>query len=298
MFATIISYCTNDYRFIGRCIEEASRFSSQILVSVCDHFFDGSPENRFLLQQTYAAHPHCQFIEFAYLPDRLYSPYHPLLPDDADWAIFWAATTRYVGWHYLRSDIERVLFLDSDEIVEGENFLHNLQTGQLGICDAERLASYLYLIEPTIRSTKAVNLPLLVRKKTLEPLTLLNGLERIGAYQMHPGPKRECVLGFDRLPLVHHYSWVRTQEECLHKARTWGHRGDCDWRLRIENAFAGDPGCLVDDRIEIERIDPPYFDPLAVNRPLTVCKEVSKECANVIRVNDKELFRKGLDLIG
>ena len=85
LIGTIISYCTNDYRFIHRCILEASKFSEQVIVVVCDHFFDGSMENRFLLEKTYEAHPNCQFIEFSYLPDRLYSRYHKLSSDDDDW---------------------------------------------------------------------------------------------------------------------------------------------------------------------------------------------------------------------
>ena len=50
---TIINYCTNDYRFIGHCIHEAKQFSEQIIVPVCDHFLDGTPENRELLDRTY-----------------------------------------------------------------------------------------------------------------------------------------------------------------------------------------------------------------------------------------------------
>src|SRR5689334_7244771 len=101
MIATVISYCTNDFRFIDRCIAEARKFSQEIIVPVCDHFFDGTPENRLLLEHTYAKNPDCRFIEFTYLPDRLYSRYHSMGPQDEDWAIFWASTARYVGYHYL-----------------------------------------------------------------------------------------------------------------------------------------------------------------------------------------------------
>lgn len=43
--ATVINYCTNDYKFIGYCIAEAGAFSAQVIVPVCDHFLDGTPEN-------------------------------------------------------------------------------------------------------------------------------------------------------------------------------------------------------------------------------------------------------------
>lgn len=273
---TIISYCTNDFRFIGKCIEEASKFSKSIVIPVCDHFFDGTPENRQLLEHTYTSYPHCQFIEFSYLPDRLYSPYHKLDPEDKDWAIYWAATTRYIGLQYI--DAEYVLFLDSDEIVEGDKFASWLD--QREKYDAFRLAAYLYAIRPTLRATKVVNLPLFVKKSTLAPLTLLNPLERIGAYLNHPGPKREGVL-FEGKPMVHHYSWVRTREECIQKTKTWGHRNDEDWTKVIEEAFSGKTKDLFRSSLDFEEIEKPYFDPFPTK--------------NVIKIDDRDLFRKEIE---
>ena len=69
---TVISYCSNDFRFIDKCIEEAKLFSQKIVIAVCDHFFDGTEERRDLLEHTYARHPDCHFIEFSYLSDRLF----------------------------------------------------------------------------------------------------------------------------------------------------------------------------------------------------------------------------------
>ena len=100
----------------------------------------------FYFEHTYARHPDCQFIEFAYLPDRLYSPYHPLSPGDKNWAIFWAATTRYVGLHYAKS--EHLLFLDSDEIAEGEKVVAWLEKGEYLHYDALRLAAWYYALKP------------------------------------------------------------------------------------------------------------------------------------------------------
>jgi len=57
----------------GRCIAEARTFAKQIVIPVCDHFFDGTPENRALLEQTYSEHPDCIFIEFAYSAKKLYT---------------------------------------------------------------------------------------------------------------------------------------------------------------------------------------------------------------------------------
>ncbi len=265
MIGTVISYCTNDFRFIGKCIEEAKKFSNQIVIAVCDHFFDGTPENRHLLGYTYAQHPDCQFIEFAYLPDRLYRQYHPLSPDDPDWAIFWAATARYVGLQYLDPATEYLLFLDSDEIVEGDEFLKWFNSSE--VLDAQRLASYLYALRPTFKAKKIVSAPLFIKKETLIPFALFNVLERLGVYLNHPGPKKEASLGVDGKPFVHHYSWVRTKEECLWKTRTWGHRNDADWPLLIEEAFSGNMKGLFKSDHEYEEIQECFFDPFKIAIP-------------------------------
>jgi hypothetical protein len=290
--ATIISYCTNDFRFIDRCIVEARKFSSEILVVACDHFFDGTSENRVLLEHTYSRHPDCQFIEFSYLSDRLYSPYHAISPESDQWAIFWAATTRYIGFHYLSSDIDTVLFLDSDEIVEGESFQKWFESGAFRGYAACRLASYLYAVRSDLQAKKVVNLPLLVRKKSFTPLTLINELERIGAYRSHPGPKRERIVGIEGKPMVHHYSWVRTKEECYQKTKTWGHRHDANWSKLIEEAFSGKRDRIFDSEHEFVEIETPYFDPLKVAVPTIA---LNGKWSNVLKIDDRDVRRKELD---
>lgn len=290
---TIITYCTNDFRFISKCIEEAKVFSKEIIIPVCDHFFDGTPENRRILDQTYATHPDCVFIEFSYLPDRLYSQYHKLKPDDKDWAAFWAATTRYIGFQYLDPSTEYVLFIDSDEICEGEKFLAWHESAVDRAFDAMRLGSYYYSISPRERSKLKVNLPLFVKKDRFAPLTLFNGLERIGAYATHTGPKREFILGEDEKPLFHHYSWTRSKEECLHKCKTWSHRTEQDWSKAIDDAFSGkSKEALFGPTHEFETILHPYFDPFSVPLPKLDAKGPFD---NVIKINEKDLFRKEIE---
>src|SRR3989338_36492 len=102
--ATILHYCTNDCRFLAKCLEEVRKFSDQIVIPVCDHFFNGQPENRALLNHTYAAHPDCLFIEFAFTPDRHYSPYSTYAPSDYGWIRLWNQISRYIGFLHVRSE--------------------------------------------------------------------------------------------------------------------------------------------------------------------------------------------------
>ncbi len=290
--ATIITYCTNDFRFIGKCIEEVKVFSKQIIIPVCDHFFDGSLENRSLLDHTYAQHPDCLFVEFRYFPDRLYSQYHFIEPNDPDWAIYWASTTRYVGFQYVNPDIDYVLFLDSDEIADGKKFLEWFESGKDRFYDAMRLGSYYYVLSPYLCSDTIVSVPLFALKKNFAPLTLFNGLERIGAYMSHPGPKREYVLGADQEPFFHHYSWVRTKDECLCKGKTWSHRNDQDWPALIEEAFGGKAKSLFNSLHKFEKIEKTYFDPFQVSFPKDYLHSSHE---NVIKIDDRALRKKEIE---
>lgn len=234
MIATIINYCTNDYRFLRYCIEEAQKFSKQIIIPVCSHFFNGEPENRALLEQSYRDHPDVQFIEFAY-DEEPYGIYCPLTSSDEDWSHYWHSTARYIGFHYVK-DCDYVLFLDVDEIVEADRFMRWLQEFKIDDYDALRLSSYFYFGRPSQRAIDRFPLnALLVRRTCIEsPEMILDILERKGLYDQIQGRKLTEVMGLDGRPLVHHYSWVRTPEELRQKVRTWGHRHDQDWMQLIE----------------------------------------------------------------
>ena len=43
--ATVISYYSNDERFIRKCITNALAVSDQVIIPVSTHFYDGTPED-------------------------------------------------------------------------------------------------------------------------------------------------------------------------------------------------------------------------------------------------------------
>ena len=59
---------------------------------------------------------------------------------------------------------------------------------------------------------------------------LFHRFERPGFFRSFSGKKMSGVLGLDGLPMIHHYSWVRTEKEFLKKIGSWGHKHDLDWR--------------------------------------------------------------------
>lgn len=292
--ATIINYCTNDFRFIGKCIEEVRHFSDQILIPVCDHFFDEHPENRFLLEHTYAAHPDCQFIEFAYSPSRLYSPYLSFSPADAEWTHIWHSTARYIGFLHLKPEVDTILFLDCDEIPEGTRVAKWLQTGEYRKRNSLLLLVYFYALQPNLRAKKLQQVPLLAKRAALEVPFLLHPKEREGTHFSLPGPKQENVRGADSFPLFHHYSWVRPAEECYQKAKSWAHRRDADWPELIRQTFEGGEKMFGSDH-EFEEIPDIYFDPLSISLPTHATPP--GPFSHVKRVAHRDIFEMELERI-
>ncbi len=226
--ATVINYCTNDYKFIGYCIAEAGAFSAQVIVPVCDHFLDGTPENRELLNKTYMENQtRATFVEYKYdlrvFTDLRYNAVHGF--------------SRLVGLNNTHDDIEYLLFIDADEIIEGDRFQQFLNAADIEQYNVVSFANYYYFRDVRFRAKALEDSILLVRKTALTPAVILHEHDRFGIIKLTPGDKIRGVLGLDNKPLAHHYSWVRTKDEMLTKVRTFGHKADLDWVSLIEEEF-------------------------------------------------------------
>ncbi|MBI3508630.1 MAG: hypothetical protein HY069_03210 [Chlamydiia bacterium] len=236
---TVINYCTNDYRFLDLCISEASKFSQTVIVAVADHFFSGEKENRALLERSYSEHPDCLFVEYAFDPERPYGIYCPYTAVDPEWIKYWHSTSRYVGFQAVPEEAEYVLFLDVDEIVDAERFQIFLDQFAYREFEALRFYSYFYFRQPCFRAKSWSLNALMVRRKAIEsPEKLLTAQERKGVFDNLLGPKIEPLVGLDDQPLVHHYSWVRTDEELFFKVKNWGHALEKDWTALLHEELS------------------------------------------------------------
>jgi hypothetical protein len=288
---TVINYCTNDYRYLQKSIEEASKFSRQILVPVCDHFFDGTEENREVLRCSYQRNPSVLFVEFAYLFDRLYSRFIRADPSDLHWPKYWHSTARYAASFFVDPKTEYVLFLDVDEIADGDRFLEWLGRFPYRDYDGLRLLSYYYFRDASFRAKQFQNQVLFMKKKAIVRELMIHPWERKGMFLSIEGKKRENMPGIDQRPLFHHYSWVKTKEESLKKGACWGHSREKKWVEIIENEFTN-PIFKSDFMFQLEyETVCPFFDPLTVFYKKT---EEDGAIGNVVYVNDEILFKKSL----
>ncbi|HEX2583165.1 MAG TPA: hypothetical protein VHL30_03520 [Chlamydiales bacterium] len=234
--AAVINFCSNESRFIGSCIEEARKFAKQIIVPVCDHFFDGSAENRPLLEQVYRAYPDCLFLEYPFIPSEI----PRRIFKDVSPAHFWHSCSRLIGSSYLNEGIEAVLFLDADEIPDGSHFAEWLEASDYQQNTVMKLSNYWYFREPIYQALSWEDSVVLVHTRAITHDLLLRQEERDAIYNLLPGPKRRQVTGSDGQPMFHHFSWVRTKDEMLKKVLSWGHKGDRNWVELVEQEFASD----------------------------------------------------------
>jgi hypothetical protein len=297
--AVIINYCTNDYRFLDLCLEQVRPLAEQVIVPVCDHFFNGMRENQELLNLSYREHPDVTFIEFHYDPDRPYGLYCPFQKTDDDWIHYWHSTSRYVGFHYLKDSVDFVLFLDVDEILDIEKFIHWLDNFDYLSFDALRLSSYFYFRKPTLRAKSQSLNALMVKKTAIEnPEQLLTIYERKGVFDAILGTKVNHVVGLDDAPMVHHYSWVREEKELLQKVKTWGHHYEKEWESLLKLEFSQDFSG-IDSLYGLS-----YDEVTATHDPLkhqglspTSCSSLSaKDLPHVFRTNASDLFKLNIRL--
>lgn len=284
--AAVINFCTNDYRFLKKAIEETELFSHQVLVPVCDHFFDGTKENRNRLNQIYHDFPNTHFLEFAYDPDKLYTPYIQRISSDEDWGCLWHSTARYLSYLHLSSEIDYVLFLDTDEIIEGKRFKDWLKNTKREKADAYWFSSYCYGFEASKRAPHEQQTALLVKRSAISPLKVLNAQERFGIFGSVPGSKRLNIVGLNGNPMIHHYSWVRTNEEILKKITTWGKKHERNWGEWIQSKQR--------EMKQYQNVTP-YFDPLSIAIPDETIKAVHFQ--NVTKITPKLAFEKEVSAI-
>ncbi|HSX03658.1 MAG TPA: hypothetical protein VLG76_02910 [Rhabdochlamydiaceae bacterium] len=298
--ATIVNFCTHDFRFFKKSIEAVSSFSDQVIVPICDHFFNGELENLALIEKIYRDYPHVDFIEFAYDPEQLYGTFKHLLPESPEWGPQWHNSSRLVAFYFLKECIDSVLFCDVDEVVDQKKFTEWLKNFDLTSYSALRFSTYWYFREASFQATTYPDGPLLVKKEALTSELILNEDERMGLFLRIQGKKERLFPGLDGRPMVHHYSWVRTREELLKKVTAWAHHWERDWKALIEEEYSREfQGNDFVRKYAYQKVDP-FFDPLVDEVPhyasisLEQHSENIKKFPHVRRVSAKEIFRKQL----
>jgi len=230
MISTILQYNTNDIKFLEINLSQCNKFSDEIIITICDHFYNGEKENDDLLCESISIinkFNKCKILNVQYEGFKESPAYYHNLG-------------RKNGRDLAKNDW--ILFLDSDEIVDdnfSEWFEHNKYKN---LCF--NFTCNWYFRKPIYKSTQTESAGVLIRKKDCQNWDLNSALETKQFYQKLWDESRLChgdlnpVLGLDGKVLVHHYSWVRSKEEMIKKVKNWGHKYDKDWESLIEEEFS------------------------------------------------------------
>ncbi len=298
----VISFCSNDWRFLKRCIEGVSPFCHEIILTVCDHFFDGSFENYALLEEAYRCFPECTFIHFHFDPDQSYHLFSPLSPEDLNWRHEWHNTGRWLGSLYASALSQYLFFIDCDEIVDAPRFCLWLQQTDLASTAAWRFTSRCFYRDASYEALSPSDNCLLVNRSYLHSDLLWDERERFGVFYEIKGEKQCSVKDLLGQPLVRHFSGVRTKEEFAKKLTTWGHYWEQDWQALLEEEYSRPfNGKDFFGRL-CYRIADVEFDPLAQEVPCPPYIDLDEyrsrltQFPNVIDVSRSAAFKKDLQM--
>jgi hypothetical protein len=220
---TILQYSTIDIRFLEINLAQASKFSDEIIIPICDHFFNGEKENKELLAESYqiaSKFDKCSIYMFEWDGVKSNTGYYHNL-------------SRALGTNIAKN--EWLLFLDADEIVddEFEEWFETVKHTDLMYW----LTCYWYFREPIYQSKTKESAGLLIRKNQCNwNINVREERQQLFNHKLVNGDLQP-ILSSSGLPLVHHYSWVRSKTQMIDKVKNWGHRNDKDWVALIEKEF-------------------------------------------------------------
>jgi hypothetical protein len=225
---TVINYCENDHKFLKPCIDNVRKFSKNIVVSFCENLFNGQKQDLTKIQQFQLQNPDITFISFPF------QQYYQNTPRDGH------NKCRILGYEHLVGKVDKILFLDVDEIVDGDLFLDWLNNSpDVHNYDHMNFGCYWYYREPYWRATVNEFCGSFHDMKHIDRQSLESGAERWFWFNMHSNFARskKYVTGKNGEIMFHHYSWVRTKEEMIKKVTSWGHKHDRNWLNDIEICF-------------------------------------------------------------
>jgi len=255
MITTTISYCSRDEKFIHKNIHECLKFSDKVIISCCSHFFDGTPDSNLFGQlNKYINHPKIIIVGIDW--DKNSDKYGD--------CIYWHNKVRYNGYESTKNS-GYYLFLDADEIPEGDIFKKYLDSGEyLNYDIIGDFISYYYFRESTYRSKTLSGVGLLINSNYIKKDFLFTPKERwfyryldIQAYKINnllpPKIIERSTFNAEYIKTInfngynintkfgqvmfHHYSWVKSKKEMLEKVTSWGHKLEKNWSEIINSHF-------------------------------------------------------------
>lgn len=230
----LINYCSYHKKFIKVLINECSKVTKNIMLIVGTHLYDKTLEDDSHLRDIVGNFPYITVLKF-----NSENLQHEL--KDAINKI--ATKSRIVGYKkaLMRyEDVEWFLFLDSDEIPEGERLKNFLQSNVLNPENGILFANYWYFRDPIYRSNAIEQNPLLVHVSNMKDHILETKYGRIAYIDISIRDKTIEYVSDSKNPMFHHYSWCLNKELMKRKVEWSMHKKDHQEMFeKIEKEFSG-----------------------------------------------------------
>lgn len=225
---TVIISSVDDFQFLDILIPQTIIYSKYTSVAIGIKRWDGTPEDVDKITTFIAKHKTKNVLFTMYDPTDE-AQHSPMTHNMRKREMVPEAYARHIALQQIPDNInlDYILYLDSDEIIDGQTFLNWLNNGQYKTYDVMKLACYWYWRLPTIRAKDYLEDSIVfMKRKHCLPFVIFHDLARTFFYTAVNGPKDRMITGINGKPMVHHYSWVRTHTQMLRKVMCWGHKND------------------------------------------------------------------------
>lgn len=224
MASVVINYCSNEKAFIHPLLQQCKIFSEDIVVSYGSHLYDGTPEDRGHIDSLRLSYPEVRFVEYRVENNIDLSKQRGVRHRPT---AYWHNLARWAGVQALKNS-GWVFIIDADEIPDGilvKQWLDR-RIRYLRANECYKVATYWYFKSPIFRSMTLEDSILLIHHSYLTEENIFGDFERD-----HLIPASGCMLrrntrGLNGAVMWHHYSWVRSRNQLVHKIKNWAHAND------------------------------------------------------------------------
>jgi hypothetical protein len=225
----VIPLSSLEAEFAEATLRAALAVASPVVVVYADHLSDGTPEDLGYIAALRAA-----------LRGERGLLWTPVAWHASGSSRFWVRYLRWAGFPFL--DTDYVVWLDGDEVLDVARF-RAWWASPRGLpasgARAAKLANFVYFRSPLFQSVELEDSVVVCRREGLAVAHFFSdaGKEREMFFDGQGGPRMQLAL--DGQPMVHHFSWVRSEAMMLKKVSAWSHRDDArDWPALVREEFA------------------------------------------------------------
>ena len=240
MLGVIINYCSTEQIFLHAQLPQCNKFASEIIVSYADILYNGDIEDTSFVSEYQELFPNVKFVKYKVdlslpLSERKGVIHRP--------TAYWHNLARWTAISSLDSSVDWVFVLDADEIPEGDRVMQWYTNTQLQMHSCYKMSCYWYFKYPTFQAKKFEDSILLIHKSFMTEDNIFGDLERDFLIASSKTKLIRMNHGIDKMPLWHHFSFVRTKVDLKKKMSNWGHNNEfkhVNIEQLIENVYKND----------------------------------------------------------